>query len=215
MALFRRHQQADIDPFTDLLFNALLTFTFLFLIALVLLNPPAQTGIIDPKAEFLITVSWPDGNPNDIDIWMAGPDGMQVNYKQPQSGLMHLDRDDRGMINDTQVVNGTVIDNPLNQEVLTLRGRPPGEYIVNLHYFKTQQSGGISTLEGSSTNAATVPVTVYLAEVNPRMKVLFYNTKELQKEGDEITAFRFTILPDGRVTNINELQKRLVQGQNK
>ncbi|MDO6806188.1 hypothetical protein Q4595_27265, partial [Wenyingzhuangia sp. 1_MG-2023] len=63
MALFRHNTHTDIDPFTDLLFNALLTFTFLFLVALILLNPPARTGIVDPKAEFLITVSWPDGNP--------------------------------------------------------------------------------------------------------------------------------------------------------
>ena len=201
MALFRRGNVADIDPFTDLLFNALLTFTFLFLIALLLLNPPAETGIIDPKAEFLITVSWPDGNPNDIDVWVAGPEGRQVSYKKAQDGLMHLDRDDRGMMNDTQVVNGIEVVNPLNQEVLTLRGRPPGEYIVNLHYFKRQ---------GDDELDAQVPVTVYLAEVNPRMKVLFYNTSTLEREGQELTAFRFTVTPDGTVTNINQLQKNLI-----
>ena len=206
MALFRRGNVAGIDPFTDLLFNALLTFTFLFLIALLLLNPPAETGIIDPKAEFLITVSWPDGTPNDVDIWVAGPDGKQVSYKRAQDGLMHLDRDDRGMINDTQVVNGVEVVNPLNQEVLTIRGRPPGEYIVNLHYFKRQ---------GEDAKDSRVPVTVYLAEVNPRMKVLFYNTSYLEQEGQEITAFRFTITPSGNVTNINQLQKSLIHGPEK
>ncbi len=211
MALFRRNPHTEIDPFTDLLFNALLTFTFLFLIALLLLNPPAKTGIVDPKAEFLITVSWPDGNPNDIDIWLSGPDGKQVNYKQPQAGLMHLDRDDRGMINDVQTVNGVEINNPLNQEVLTIRGRPPGEYIVNLHYFKTQQAD--TSMPQPETEE--MPVTVYLAEVNPRMKVLFYNTNVLGKEGDEVTAFRFTITPEGKVTNINQLQKSLVRGEDK
>ncbi|MGB1091552.1 MAG: hypothetical protein ACPGYX_05470 [Oceanobacter sp.] len=205
MAIFRRQSHAEIDPFTDLLFNALLTFTFLFLVALVLLNPPADKGIVDPKAEFLITVSWPDGNPNDIDVWLAGPDGAEVSYKQPQQGLMHLDRDDRGMINDTQIVNGVEINNPINQEVLTIRGRPPGEYIVNLHYFKKE----------SEQSDADVPVTVYLAEVNPKMKVLFYNTSTLKQEGDETTAFRFHIRPDGSVGNINQLQKSLVNGPGK
>ena len=52
MALFQRRTSTDIDPFTDLLFNALLTFTFLFLIALLLLNPPAKTGIIDLKLSY-------------------------------------------------------------------------------------------------------------------------------------------------------------------
>lgn len=198
MALFRPRPAFDIDPFTDLLFNALLTFTFLFLVALLLLNPPAKSGIVDPKAEFLVTVSWPDGNPNDIDIWAAGPGDKRVSYKRPQDGLMHLDRDDRGLINDTQVVNGKQIINPLNQEVLTIRGRPPGEFIINVHYFKSETD-------------SKVPVTVYLAEVNPVMKVLHYTTTVLPVEGDEATALRFTITPAGEVTNINQLQKRLVK----
>lgn len=210
MALFRQRHADDVDPFTDLLFNALLTFTFLFLVALVLLNPPAKTGIVDPKAEFLITVSWPDGNPNDIDIWVEGPEGNEVSYKRPQGGLMNLDRDDRGMVNDTQIVNGKEISNPINQEVLTIRGRPAGEYVVNLHYFKTQ-----ADTSGSDDGLTRVPVTVYLAEVNPVLKVLFYNTNVLEKEGDEITAFRFTITPEGNVTGINQLQKSLVRGTEK
>ena len=202
MALFKSKTGFDIDPFTDLLFNALLTFTFLFLVALLLLNPPAKTGIIDPKAEFLITVSWPDNNPNDIDVWASGPEGKKVWYKRTQDGLMHLDRDDRGMANDTQVVNGKTIVNPLNQEVLTIRGRPPGEFVINLHYFK------------SESNEA-VPVTVYLAEVNPVMKVLHYTTTLLAEEGDEATALRFTITPAGKVAEINQLQKSLVKARSK
>lgn len=170
MALFGSGQRSDLDPFTDLLFNALLTFTFLFLVALLLLNPPAKTGIIDPKAELLVTVSWPDLDPNDIDLWAQGPGGRKVWYKRTQDGLIHLDRDDRGLVNDTQVVEGREIINPLNQEVLTIRGRPPGEYVVNVHYFKSE-------------SAEAVPVTVYLAEVNPVMKVLHYHTLQLTREG--------------------------------
>lgn len=202
MALFQRKGGFDIDPFTDLLFNVLLTFTFLFLIALLLLNPPAKSGIIDPKAEFIVTVSWPDGNPNDIDVWASGPEGKKVWYKRAQDGLMHLDRDDRGLANDTQLVNGQEINNPINQEVLTIRGRPPGEFVVNIHYFKSETE-------------QEVPVTVYLAEVNPVMKVLHYHTSLLAEEGDEVTAVRFTISPTGQVTNINQLQKSLVKANSK
>lgn len=202
MALFQRKGGFDIDPFTDLLFNVLLTFTFLFLIALLLLNPPAKSGIIDPKAEFIVTVSWPDGNPNDIDVWASGPESKKVWYKRAQDGLMHLDRDDRGLANDTQLVNGQEINNPINQEVLTIRGRPPGEFVVNIHYFKSETK-------------QEVPVTVYLAEVNPVMKVLHYHTSLLAEEGDEVTAVRFTISPTGQVTNINQLQKSLVKANSK
>jgi|TARA_R110002050_G_scaffold60478_2_gene134105 uncharacterized protein YfaP (DUF2135 family) len=202
VSLFQRKNSFDIDPFTDLLFNVLLTFTFLFLIALLLLNPPAKSGIIDPKAEFIVTVSWPDGDPNDIDVWATGPEGAKVWYKKTQDGLMHLDRDDRGLANDTQTVNGREIINPLNQEVLTIRGRPPGEFIVNVHYFKSETK-------------KEIPVTVYLAEVNPVMKVLNYHTTVLSEEGEEATAVRFTITPAGEVININRLQKSLVKAISK
>ena len=187
MALFKPRERLDIDPFTDLLFNALLTFTFLFLIALLLMNPTAKTGIINPKAEFMITVSWPDHSPDDI--W----------FKRPQEGLMHLDRDDRGRVNDMQLIDGKEIVNPLNQEIVSIRGRPAGEFIVNIHYYRSQ------TLQA-------IPVTVYLAEVNPTLKVLHYATTTLQREGEERTAVRFSITPQGQVTAINTLQKSLVLG---
>lgn len=200
MAMFRSRQRmsrSGSDPFTDLLFNALLTFTFLFLISLLLINPPAKSGIINPKAEFLITVSWEDGNPNDIDTWVQGPQGTRVWYKQAQNGLMHLDRDDRGLTNDKQRVDGQEIINPLNQEVVTIRGRPPGEFIVNVHYYKSQDQ-------------QTVPVSIYLAEVNPALKVLHYATLDLTKEGEEKTAVRFTLNHQGKVENINTLQTSLI-----
>ena len=38
------------------------------------------------------------------------------------AGLVHLDRDDRGMLNDVINVNGRELVNPLNQEVVTVRG---------------------------------------------------------------------------------------------
>ena len=198
MALFKTHNHNDVDPFTDLLFNALLTFTFLFLISLLLLNPPAKTGIIDPKAEFIITASWPDSDPNDVDIWAEGPNDWLVSYRNPEQGLMHLDRDDRGLINDSQTIDGVEVVNPLNQEVLTIRGRPPGDYVVNLHYFKKE-------------TVMAVPVTVYLAEVNPKLRVLHYTSTELKFEGEEVTSLRFTISPSGKVIDINKLQKALIR----
>jgi hypothetical protein len=199
MALFKRQGSFDVDPFTDLLFNALLTFTFLFLITLLLMHPPAKSGIINPKAEFMITVSWPDNSPDDIDTWVEGPQDKLVWFKRPQDGLMHLDRDDRGLVNDMQLIDGKEIINPLNQEVVTIRGRPPGEYTVNVHYYR------------SETKRA-VPVTVYLAEVNPTLKVLHYATTTLERAGEEKTAVRFTITPGGQVTDINTLQKSIVLG---
>ncbi len=189
--------RSQSDPFTDLLFNALLGFTFLFLVAIMFMNPIAKKGIIDPKAEYIITVTWPDNNPNDIDTWVEDPNGNLVWFRNREAGLIHLDRDDRGVVNDTLNINGKIIQNPLNQEVVTIRGVVPGEYIVNVHYY-------------ASETEQPVPVQVRLDKVNPSLEVLYYETITLQTKGEEKTALRFKINTGGSVSDINKLPKQLV-----
>jgi hypothetical protein len=191
--------EAEVDPFYDMLFNMLIAFVFCFIVALLAMNPKAlKAGDIPAKAEFIITVSWPDMNPDDIDAWVQDPGGNLVWFRAREAGLMHLDRDDRGLANDSIVVNGKSIVNPLNQEVVTLRGIAVGEYIVNVHYY-------------DSKDGKPVDITVSIVKVNPRAEVVYYGQLTLARKGDEATAARFTVLPDGSVTNVNTLPKTLVQ----
>jgi hypothetical protein len=198
MALYRKRRHDDLDPFSDLLFNALLAFVMLFAIAMIAMNPKAKTGIIDAKAEFIITVTWPDLNPNDIDTWVQDPAGNLVWFRAREGGMMHLDRDDRGVSNDTIVINGQTVVNPLNQEVVTVRGFAPGEYTVNLHYY-------------DSKNSKAVEANVSVVKVNPRAEVVYYGTVTLERKGDEQTAVRFSVNPDGSVDSVNTLAKTLVE----
>ena len=123
------------DAFTDLLFNALLGFAFMFVAAFALINTTEETGKIDAKAEVLITVRWPDRHPDDVDALVEGPQGNLVWYHNRDTGLMHLDRDDRGVLQDRLLIDGREVTNPLNQETVTVRALQPGEYVVNvLHY---------------------------------------------------------------------------------
>ena len=190
--------RSSFDPMTDLLFNALLGFTFLFVVAVMLMNPVAKQGIIDPKAEYIVTVTWPDFDKNDIDTYLEDPAGSIIWFRNTQAGLVHLDRDDRGMLNDMITVNGQAIENPLNQEVMTIRGVVTGEYVLNIHYYSTDQS-------------KPVPVTVRLDKVNPKLEVLYYETITLDREGDERTAFRFSISSNGSVGTFSKIQKSLVE----
>ena len=48
------------DAFTDLLFNALLGFAFMFFISFALIQKPLEDGNIESKAEFIISVEWDD-----------------------------------------------------------------------------------------------------------------------------------------------------------
>ena len=86
----------------------------------------------------LAAVAVPDGSTDDIDTWVQDPAGNLVWFRAREAGLMHLDRDDRGLTNDVIVVNGKQVVNPLNQEVVTLRGIAPGEYTVNVHYYDSK-----------------------------------------------------------------------------
>ncbi len=192
-------REPEVDPFYDMLFNLLIAFVFCFIVALLAMNPKAlKAGDIPAKAEFIITMSWPDWNPNDIDAWVQGPTGDMVWFRSREAALMHLDRDDRGLSNDTIEVNGKKIVNPLNQEVVTIRGIAPGEYVVNANYYE-------------SLDQHPVEVTVSVVKVNPRAEVVYYGQQTLGRKGDEVTMVRFTILSDGSVTGINTLPKRLVE----
>lgn len=200
MAIRLRRKSKFRQPFdilTAILFKIIQALTFLFVLAAIFMNPVAKTGIINPKAEYMITVSWPDNDPNDIDTYVEDPQGNILDFTNKEVGLMHLDRDDRGNLNDTIVVEGKTIRNPLNQEVTTIRGIVPGEYVVNVHYYATE-------------NNKAVPVSVTVDKINPALEVVYYGTVTLEKKDDEKTVVRFTINSDGTVGNINHIPKSLV-----
>jgi hypothetical protein len=189
----------EVDPFYDMLFNMLIAFVFCFIIAMLAMNPKAlKIGDIPSKAEYIITVGWPDRNPNDIDTWVQDPGGNLVWFRAREAGLMYLDRDDRGDANDAILINGQRIQSPFRQEVVTVRGIVPGEFTVNVQYYQ-------------SRDGLPVEVNVSIIKVNPRAEVVFYGQLRLARQGDEATAARFTILPDGKVANVNTLPKSLVQ----
>ncbi len=201
MTLRRRRlaREAEVDPFYDMLFNMLIAFVFCFIVALLAMNPRAlKAGDIPSKAEYIVNVGWPDRNPNDIDTWVQDPGGNLVWFRQREAGLMYLDRDDRGDANDAIVINGQRIQSPFRQEVVTIRGIVPGEFTVNVQYYQ-------------SRDGQPVEVTVSVIKVNPRAEVVFYGQLKLARQGDEATAVRFTLQPDGSVVNVNTLPKSLVQ----
>ena len=192
----RRSNHVGIG-FTDLLFNALLGFVVMFVLAVLLINPIAKSGAVDAKAEFLITLSWPEGRREDVDLYVQDPAGEMVWFRSREAGLMHLDRDDLGERNDVIEVAGRQVRNPLNQEIVSIRGILPGEYVVNLHLYR-------------GDGAQPVPATVKIEKLNPKVELVFFWPQTLIEQGDERTAARFSIGTDGRVRDVNQLPKQLV-----
>ena len=194
-SIYRRREPAD--AFTDLLFNALLGFAFMFVVAFTLMADPAERGNVQSKAEVLITVRWPDEHPDDVDALVEGPNGDLVWYNNPDTALMHLERDDRGVLQDRIVVNNNATANPINQETVALRALQAGEYVVNLLHYQANYQ-------------APLPVSVKVEKLNPKVALVFYGTLELKGTGDEQTALRFTVNGNGEVVNTNTLSKRLL-----
>ena len=194
---YRNTTVAGSDPFTDLLFNILLGFILLFFLAVLFINPAEETGKIDIDAQYIITISWPDSSPDDIDTWIRDPNDNIIWFRNRNSNLVHLDRDDRGMLNDTLTVAGNEIQNPLNQEIAAIRGVVPGEYIVNVHYYESETSN-------------PVPVSVKVSRVNPVYTVAYYGVTTLETKGEEKTAVRFSLTSGGDVVDVNQLPARLV-----
>lgn len=194
-----RLQRGDTgqDALTDVLFNALLGFVFMFVVAFSQIDETESDGKVDPKAEVLITVRWPDGHPDDVDVVVEDPRGEIVWYQNQDAGLLYLDRDDRGTLLDTFEIDGERVSNPLNQESVSVRNLLPGEYVVNLLHYKADTS-------------LPVPVTVKIEDLNPQVSVVYYGEHELRRTGDEVTAVRFRVREGGAIGELTSAPKQLL-----
>ena len=193
--IFSKSEEQDV--FTDLLFNALLGFAFMFAIAFMLINSSEETGNIRSNAEILISVQWPNDHPDDVDAIVEDPQGSLVWYHNRDSGLLHLDRDDRGNLADNLNINGEVVSNPINQETITVRGLQSGEYIINLLHYK-------------SNFKEPLPVTVKVEKLNPSVELVYYGEHFLNGVGDEMTALRFYVDSQKNISDLNQIPKRLI-----
>jgi hypothetical protein len=191
-------REEPFDPFSVMLFKALQVVSFLFFLALLAISPEAKDGKIDSKAEFIVTMDWPDSHPDDLDLFVQDPAGNIAWYRHREAGFLVLDRDDRGGANDFIVVNDKKIASPIREEIVTIRGIVAGEYTVNVSHFV-------------ATTGAPVPVTVKVQKLNPTAQVIFDDIVFVDHTGDEKTAVRFTLDSEGKVTNVSRRPKSLME----
>src|SRR5258708_12724209 len=111
------------DPFSVMLFKALQVVAFLFFIALLVMNPEAKQGKIDTKAEFIITLGWPDSHPDDMDLYAEDPLGNIVWYHEREAGFMVPDPDDPAGPNNSITLNPPQPISPIHHR--TILNRPP------------------------------------------------------------------------------------------
>jgi hypothetical protein len=191
-------REEPFDPLGVMLFKALQVIAFLFFIALLAVSPESKEGKIDSKAEFIITMDWPDNHPDDLDLFVQDPVGNIVWYRHREAGFLTLDRDDRGGANDFIIVNGKKIPSPIREEIVTVRGIVPGEYTVNVSHFQ-------------ATTGQPVAASVKVQKLNPTAQVIFDNKLMLDHTGDEKTAVRFRLDTEGKVIDVQERPKSLLE----
>ena len=202
--------------FTDLLFNILVGFAFLFIIAFLLIKPEAKKHDFERRAEFVVVMEWDDDQPDDIDLYVQDPTGNKVSFRTPIMNFMYLDKDDLGYANDVVYnANGTVTKVNINREVVTIRGIIPGEYIINVHHYSTRQAeAALSTLSGERRGDSEIisaarhgegkpigkklTVKVELHKVNP-YTILWVGEKPFDHRGQEETFVRFTVDQQGNL----------------
>ena len=193
--------------FTDLLFNILVGFAFLFIIAFLLIKPEQKKEDFQRKAEFVVVMEWDHDQPDDIDLYVQDPTQQKVHFRLPITNFMYLDKDDLGYANDiVKYEDGTVTKVNINREVVTIRGIIAGEYVINAHYYSSREwsrLGNVAEYGELPTNSKQVqdkekPLTVKieLHKVNP-YKILWVGEKKFFHKGQEETFVRFTIDKNG------------------
>lgn len=188
--------------FTDLLFNIVVGLAFLFLLAFILMNPIAKEKDVEEKSDFIIIMEWDDESGDDLDLWVRGPNGGILSFRNRGIGFMHLDRDDLGLSNDKiKTADGKVKYVLRNKEVVSLRGYQSGQYLVNVHVYN--KKGWLDKRFRDST------VKVQLIKLNPYEEII-EATFIASRKGQEFTAFKFTLDDEGKVVEINRDRELLI-----
>jgi hypothetical protein len=183
--------------FRDVIFLALAGFVAVVLLLLPHLHPPkeAEAAIRSP-GNVIVEIRWPDEIDADIDLWVEAPGDTPVGYSNKGGTIFNLLRDDLGQRGDTT---------ELNYEISYSRGVPAGEYTVNVHLYRN--SGGY----------VSIPVTISVSvktKTNESARRLLATEVLLENEGEERTAFRFSLDDKGRLIreSVHDLPKPLRSG---
>ena len=219
--MFDKNKYKSTIGFTDMLFNILVGFAFLFIVAFLLIKPEAKKQDFERKAEFVVVLEWDHDQPDDIDLYVQDPTGTKVHFRLPITNFMYLDKDDLGYANDiVKNVDGTITKVNINREVVTIRGIIPGEYIINAHYYSSREWTGqrLSTIVSVDRHGPAMPnkpgkqltVKIELHKVDP-YKIWWIGEKTFTHRGQEETFVRFTIDHTGKqVGDFTYVEKKFV-----
>jgi hypothetical protein len=171
----------------------------LLLVVYTMIGTPQKAASIDTFGQYAVAVGWPADENDDVDTYVQDPAGNIVWFGDSDVGLMHLEHDDLGRTSDVLQHGQDVAVVKDNEERVVLRGVLPGEVTVNVRAYRKVTDG-------------TIPVSVVLYRLRGDDRPLLRRTVQLSFQGQETTAFRFTLDRAGRLVDHNELAKSLANG---
>lgn len=160
--------------FFDFAMSVLFVFVALFMLSTMDTPRPPQAGVLTPKAEFLIEITWDDGSTSDVDLYARGPDGKVVYFGSRRTETMFLDQDNTGN------GNGEIKD---RREIVTVRAIEPGDYVFNVHCYRC---------------TSQVNVKLRVLKLNP-FSVVKDTSYAFDTQGQERTLAAMTVRADGSV----------------
>jgi hypothetical protein len=197
-ALENLEQDDDGTVFRDVIMLALLGFVTIVVLLLPHLNPPVETTEdVNAPGNVVIELRWPDEIDADVDLWVQAPGDEAVGYSNKGGRTFNLLRDDLGHVNDP---------GRLNYEVAYSRGRPAGEYIVNLHLYTNRQR--VYPVEAEVYVGIKKLPTASISRIS-------YKKVKLLEVGQELTVLRFKLDDDGDLIfgSLHDVPKRLRTGR--
>lgn len=179
---------------TSVAYIDLLTVLFvLFVVVSALLlavNKSVTEGNIVSKSEFIVELSWSSNSNSDIDLFVKNPKGDIAFFSNKDIGMMTLDRDNLGVVNNDIIgPTGEKISDPNRIEVTSIRAFMEGVHTVNVLAY---------TLRPVEPTTVKVRVT----KLNP-YKLIVEKEVTLSKTGEMATIVSFFVSKDGKVSNID------------
>jgi len=176
--------------FRDVLLVAFGALAAVLIIVLFLINPPKEESSEESRSRgnMRVEIYWPPEINADIDLWSKAPEDTPVGYSNLNGRVFNLVRDDLGTHAD---LSG------MNYEVSFTRGIPPGEYIINLHWY--------SNAQGASRIPVKILITIKKddgANSKESPTKILTKTVMLTMVGREITVIRFNV--DGNMDVIED-----------
>jgi len=210
MARDRRRSFSTNTGFRDLLFNLVIGFVFLFVIAFILINPPVKKSDAPTKAEFMIVLEWENDSFDDVDLWVKDPYNVTVAFVNKEGGYMNLEKDDLGRTNDCYLnTEGKSICLQINREVITLRGIQPGRFQAAAHIYSRPWYSYNKPAKKDQSGPGPVKLVATLIKINPYQEV-YAVEKTYTSKGQVFSLFNFTLDNDGNVTAVDEYENNIV-----